>query len=96
MQSSKHYNYDCPHSEYQKKKKKAFLSQGKKARVPGKTLKFSKRFKRKAKTNLIGVDPSAYAAFIEYNQAYWSQASSLDEEDNEDSKSGSEEEELDF
>jgi hypothetical protein len=90
--SGNHYDYDCPHSEYQKKKQ-AFQKQGKKKGVPGKSLRYSSRFKRKAQANLAGIDPDAYPAFVAYEQAYLSAADSSDEESmSSSSKSGSDSE----
>jgi hypothetical protein len=72
--SGKHWDYDCPKGDYQKKK-----SQFKKGKFK---TKFSKNFKQKAKAkaHYAGIDHEAYAAFVEYDQAYYSEMETSDEE----------------
>ena len=87
--SKNHWDYDCPHSEYHKKKKEFNTKfQGKK--------KFKGRFKRRARTNFVGIDPEAFSAFAAYEQAYMEADEEVDSESSSSessSESGSEDSE---
>jgi hypothetical protein len=87
--SKNHWDYDCPHSDYQKKKrafKVKFKGKGKR--------RFKGGARRKAQTNFIGIEPDAYEAFAAYEIAYIEATeeapdSSSESEEEEDSNSDS-------
>ena len=75
--SKNHWDYDCPHGDYQRKKK-AF-----KIKYKG-TRKFKGRHKRRARANLANIEPEAFPAFVAYEQAYLEAEEEDDETSTED------------
>ena len=92
--SGNHWDFDCPHSEYQKKKKE-FQKSGKKQGIPKQSLRFTPKLKQKfkAKTHFAEIDPDAYPAFVAYLNTYLEQPTTSEEEPtSSESESGSDSE----
>jgi len=87
--SSKHWDYDCPHSDFQKKKKvKGFKSRPFKRKFN----RFKKKF-RKAQTKFINQDEDSWEATANFIEEELDQSSSAESSNSSESSSESEESE---